>query len=61
MPKYFARGKGYKNISSKPKVTFNYVVIPVVGYWAAMDICKMQISPAETKVKTQGLFSHITD
>ena len=47
MPKYFARAKGDKNISSPPKFTFNYCVIPVVGYWArwsdpkaAMDICK---------------------
>ena len=40
MPKYFARAKGDNNISSLPKGTFNYVVIAVVGYWAAIDICR---------------------
>ena len=40
MPKYFARAKGVKNISSLPKGTFNYVVIAVVGYWASIDICR---------------------
>ena len=39
MKKYFARAKGDKNISSLPKGTFNYVVIAVVGYWIAIDIC----------------------
>ena len=57
MPKYFARAKGDKNIPSPPKVTFNYDVIPVAGYWAAMDICRNANFTTETKVKTQSLFS----
>ena len=61
MPKYFARGKGYKNISSKPKVTLITLLFLWLDTGQQWTYAKMQISPAETKVKTQGLFSHITD
>ena len=50
------------------RVRFNYVVITVVGYWARRSgtgqqwtSVKMQISSAETNVKTQSLISHIID
>ena len=60
MPKYFERVKGDKTISFSQKVEFNLrryscdrILGSLVGYWAAMVICRNAYFTSETAVKTQ--------